>query len=232
MVAIAVAIFRYGSLNHAKRAVVSVLDKTAWIDSHEKSDILNEAMYVARTSLLVPKKKLAEYFAMNCENVMKAWNRAFKRTWVRTHKRAVLTGMKMQRDRADPVVFYLVSEHQKPQPAHKDLQGKILVDRFWKSTLKDDYRLPLVEEKIKKDGIRTVQWSMGEPHYLIVRVNCKHVLIPLKTDDVLGMSEKDVRKKYKSSMPHEHRPISDKQRWKDFLQLRNLIRSEIERKIG
>ena len=232
MVAIAAALFRYGSLVACRKGVGTVLDRAAWLDSKSRSDIMRQAMAVARVGLLIKKDRLASYVAYNLDEVMKAWNRAWKRTWVRTRKTSVMSGMKLQRGREDPIVFYLVSWHQKPQPAHKDLQGKVLVDYYWKDTLEGDERIGLVRKYVRNRKIRTVQWAMGEPHYLLTRPNCKHRLIPLRTDDVLTLDIKSLRGKYKPASVHVHRPISDEQRWREYVELRRAVLMEAKKKTG
>ena len=232
MVAVAAALFRYGSLTACRKAVGAALARAAWLDSKSRSDIMGEAMAVARVGLLIKKDRLAHYVAYNLDEVMKAWNRAWKRTWVRTRKTSVMSGMKLQRGREDPVVFYLVSWHQNPQPAHKGLQGKVLVDYYWKDVLEGDERIGLVRKYVKNRKIRTVQWAMGEPHYLLVRPNCKHRLIPLRTDDVLTLDIKSLKAKYKSKVGHVRRPISDEARWKDYVALRGAVLMEAKKKTG
>ena len=80
MVAIAAALFRYGSLVGCRKAVGAVLDRAGWLDMKSRADILKQAMAVARVGLLIEKKDLARYVALNLDEVMKAWNRAWKRT--------------------------------------------------------------------------------------------------------------------------------------------------------
>lgn len=221
-----------GTLVSCRKRVVAVLNATAWLDGKSKSDILAQAMDVARAGLLLKKKSsIPSYVAYNLDDVMKAWNRAYKRTWVRTKKTNVLSGMKLRRGALDPIVFYLVSSHQKPQPAHEPLQGKILVDYFWRSTLEGDVRLPEVEKFVRNRKIHTVQWAMGAPHYLLTRVNCKHVLYPLRTNDVLELSFKDIKNKYQQKRTGVHRPISDEKRWEDYEKLRQDVLNEVKRKI-
>ena len=222
-----------GTLVSCRKRVVAVLNATAWLDGKSKSDILAQAMDVARAGLLLKKKSsIPSYVAYNLDDVMKAWNRAYKRTWVRTKKTNVLSGMKLRRGALDPIVFYLVSSHQKPQPAHEPLQGKILVDYFWRSTLEGDVRLPEVEKFVRNRKIHTVQWAMGAPHYLLTRQNCRHHLIPVRTNDVLGMTVKQVKAKYQKTPTHIHRPITDSQRYEEYRDLKAAVLRETKRKAG
>lgn len=232
MVGIGTALFKFGTLVSVRKAVSAVLERTAWLDRDSRADIMRQAMDVARAGLLVKKERLAGYVAYHLDDVMKAWNRAYKKTWVRTKRNNVTSGLKLHRDMVDPVVFYLVSSHQKPQPAHEPLQGRLLVDYFWKSTLEGDWRLPKVEKLIRNRKIRTVQWAMGEPHYLITRLNCRHVLYPVRTNDVLALSIKDIKSLYQPKRTGVHRPITDQQRWKDYRDLRGAVLEETKKKTG
>ena len=232
MVGIAVAINSEGTLISARRRVTAVLDRAAWLDSKSRKDIMEQAIKAARVALLIPKEELPKFVSMNLDGVMKAWNRAYKRTWVRTRKTNVMSGMKLQRGRVDPVVFYLVSSHQKPQPAHEPLQGKLLVDYYWRSVLEGDYRLEQVAKFVKNKKVRTVQWALGAPHYLITRPNCRHYLIPVKTDDVLALGAKGVKDLYQKKRTGIRRPLTDEMRHKEYLALRSAVLQEARRRTG
>lgn len=232
MVGIAVAASSEGTLVSIRKRVSAVLAQAAWLDNKSRSDIMEQAMKVGRVCLLVPKEELAKFVSMNLDEVMKAWNRAYKRTWVRTRKTNVMSGMKLQRGRVDPVVFYLVSSHQKPQPAHEPLQGKLLVDYYWRSVLEGDYRLERVGKIVRNRKIRTVQWALGAPHYLITRPNCRHYLIPVKTNDVLALGIRDIRALYQKKRTGIRRPLTDQMRRKEYLELRRAVLSEASRRLG
>ena len=115
-------------------AVGAVLNKVPWIDGKSRSDVMAQATQVARVGLLTKDERLPRFLSSHLDGVMKAWNRAYKRTWVRTKKRTAQTGMKLRREATEPIVFYLVSRHQKSQPAHEPLQGFTLV--MWLSSTK------------------------------------------------------------------------------------------------
>ena len=217
MVGIAVAASSEGTLVSIRKRVSAVLAQAAWLDNKSRSDIMEQAMKVGRVCLLVPKEELAKFVSMNLDEVMKAWNRAYKRTWVRTRKTNVMSGMKLQRGRVDPVVFYLVSSHQKPQPAHEPLQGTVLIDRYWNAATGGDER---IEGYLKTHKVHTVQWAMGAPHYLISRPNCRHYLIPLKTEEVVSSTVKQIRSRHQRKPTNVRRPITDSQRWVEFKALR------------
>ena len=232
MVAIGRGLVRSGTLTECQRGLATVLDGVPWLDGKSRKDILTESMKVARRGLLQKKVGLPTFLSSNLYDVMKAWNRAYKRLWVRTKGTQVRTGMKLQRDREDPVVFYLVSAHQKPQKAHEPLQGKLLVDRYWRTVLDGDARLALVERFVKARKVRTVQWAMGAPHYLISRPNCKHLLYPVRTYDVLNMPITDIRAKYLPRKTGVHRPLTEAQRTQAYHDLRLAVYDKVAKLVG
>lgn len=232
MVALGAALYRQGTLVACRNGVSAVLAKVPWLDVRSRADIMAECMAVARLGLLQKKTGLPRFASTNLEGVMKAWNRAYKRLWVRTKKTQVETGMKLQRSRFDPIVFYLVSSHQKPQEAHEPLQGRLLVDRYWRAVLSGDPRIPAIEKFVRAKKVRTVQWAMGAPHYLIVRPNCKHLLYPVTTSDALNLGAKAIRDKYQPKRTGVHRPITDAQRREAYRALCNAVYARLAALIG
>lgn len=92
-------------------------------------------------------------------------------------------------------IFFICSKHNNPAVDHKDLQGKIYVDRFWRTKCSGKvYRA--VSDYIKANNIMTVQEVMQGPYWLITRPNCKHRLIPLEVSAVLDASLSDLAKEY------------------------------------
>ena len=89
--------------------------------------------------------------------------------------------------RRDEYIFYRCSEHVNPAEGHKEYQGKIFVDRFWRQKI-DGSLYYNVLSYIKKNKIMTVQEAMQGPIWLITRPYCKHYFIPEKTSDVLSDS--------------------------------------------
>lgn len=101
----------------------------------------------------------------------------------------------MRGHRAGQGVFYLCSWHINPAEDHKDWQGRIYVDRFWRNILQGDVaRLKAVEAYIRNRNIKTVQWVTGAPVYMITRPYCRHFFTGLDTDEVLGASLKKIKK--------------------------------------
>lgn len=85
-------------------------------------------------------------------------------------------------------VFYVCSKHSKPAPDHADFQGRIYVDKFWRSKV-DSYLFRAIEAYIKNHQIVSVQKIMGPPVYMTTRPYCKHYFIPVDTYEVLHSSQ-------------------------------------------
>ena len=219
-VAIGKALMKQGTLLACREAVSAVLNSISWMDVRMKADVAREAEALARNNLGIASTypwKVPSGIAYHLEEVMKAFNRAYKKAWKRTAKTYIGSQLKLQRGREEPVVFYLVSSHQKPQPAHEPLQGTVLIDRYWNAATGGDER---IEGYLKTHKVHTVQWAMGAPHYLISRPNCRHYLIPLKTEEVVSSTVKQIRSRHQRKPTNVRRPITDSQRWVEFKALR------------
>ena len=229
MLAIGVALFRYGTVHAGRDAIGAVLDKFGWLDGKSRSDIERTSMKVYKMGMYVDTSDIPDHCRFYTVEVMKAWNRAYKRTWVRTKKTSVDSGLKLRRDMDTPIVFYLVSKHQKPQKAHEPLQGKVVVDAKWRTVLKGRKELSMVRKYISSNHIITVQNAMGAPWYLISRINCRHHLIPLRTSVVLSSSLKDLNAKYQKKRTGIKRPITDAQRAQALRELRGAVYNRLRR---
>ncbi|WP_281512168.1 hypothetical protein [Mammaliicoccus vitulinus] len=119
-------------------------------------------------------------------------------------------------------IFFLCSVHAKPAEDHKDYQGKIYVDRFWRMKLDTDEERYAVGSYIKNKNIQTVQEIMGKPVWLTTRPYCKHYFIPLKTEDVLGNSVKKLIQIHEAK--HRQLPYTTS----DYYRLRTEVYSQLE----
>ena len=101
------------------------------------------------------------------------------------------------------VVFMFCSQHEKPAKDHAMFQGRVYVDRFWRTKVDSSLIYP-IQSYIKNRKIKTVQEIMGAPVYLITRPNCKHYFIPLETSTVLRSSLAKLRKDigYRKDIPY------------------------------
>lgn len=120
-----------------------------------------------------------DFLIVTCRNVMKKRNLRIKRNVL---KESMQEGN---------VIFYICSKHSEPALDHKDYQGKIYVDRFWK-TKTDNSMHRAISSYIKNHQVETVQNIMSAPVYLTTRPYCKHYFIPADTQEVLSNSYKKI----------------------------------------
>lgn len=107
--------------------------------------------------------------------------------------------------RATGGIFFMSSYHSNAAEDHKDYQGQIYVDRFWKATLKDDKStVKKVQAYIRNRGIITVQELCSVPVYFITRPYCKHFMIPLDTFEVLNNGIVRIRKNHPEAKMKTH----------------------------
>lgn len=218
-----------------ERAVLNAIDQIVWLDRGSRADVRRTLSSLRRRGLLLARDPSAvpEYVADRCVyEIVKSLNRSKRREWSKTKQLHVRSGMKLCRARKEPIVFYLVSSHQKPQKAHADLQGQVLVDRYWRAVLeRSPQQYAEVEAHLKAHPMMTVQEAMDAPHYLIVRPNCRHRLIPLPTQKVLCLSKQELRKAYNKAPTHVRRPITDAERYRQLQELKSEVYGRLSKNI-
>lgn len=102
--------------------------------------------------------------------------------------------------------FFLASSHPKPAKDHADWEGKVYYDEDWEKYVSDQ-DADRIRAYIRNHKLRSVQWVVGPPVYLVTRRNCKHYLRPIPLEEVLHSSAKSLLKKHKMYMPNE-KPVS------------------------
>lgn len=227
------------TIGYSKGKVANFLSTVQWLDSRSRADIASicESIareYVARWGLARETPStfpLASAFvSFHAQDVMKAFNRANRRRWVRTRGNDVANQLRLGMAREDPVVFFLVSSHQKPQKAHRGWQGKVLVNCHWRQAFADDPdRARTVSFLIRNRSIQSVQRAIGAPDYLLLRPNCRHRLIPLRTEEVLTSSARALSIRHNPRPTNVKRPIGDKERYRQCKALRTAISERLGR---
>lgn len=216
-------------------AVLGAADRIVWLDRESKADVRRTLSSLRKRGLLMARDPSAVpgYVANQCVyEIVKSLNRAKRREWRKTKILHVRSGMALCRARRDPIVFYLVSSHQKPQKAHAGLQGQVLVDRYWRAVLENHPKAySEVENYLRTRPTMTVQQAMGAPHYLIVRPNCRHYLIPVPTSKVLCLSQKELREAYNKPPTHIKRPITDMERYRQLQELKREVYGKLSKNI-
>lgn len=176
-----------------------IVESISSLNMREKSDmykllkIITDSMYENEGKL---ENDEIKFLSVNVNKIMERRN-----SRVRTKNLA----KEMQDSRAKNGVFYLCSIHSNPAEDHKDWQGKIYVDRYWKSILKEDVAArKKVAAYVKNKDILTVQQICGAPVYMITRPYCMHYFIELDTEEVLNNGIKAVRKNHPEAHSKEH----------------------------
>ena len=112
----------------------------------------------------------------------RGYSKAVERRDRRIRKENLVLNLRTSRARGR--IFYLCSWHTGCAEGHKQYQGRIYVDRFWRSIL--GYEDEAVLEYIRKNDVMTVQEVCSDPVYMITRPYCRHFFISLDTETVLA----------------------------------------------
>lgn len=102
--------------------------------------------------------------------------------------------------------FFLASSHPNPAKDHADWEGKMYYDEDWEKYASDQ-DADRIRAYIRNHKLRSVQWVVGPPVYLVTRRNCKHYLSPIPLEEALHSSAKSLLKKHKMYMTDE-KPVS------------------------
>ena len=97
-------------------------------------------------------------------------------------------------------IFFMCDSHPNCADDHKDYQGKIYVDKNWRSRVPPELYLPVLSY-IELRHIRTVQSVLGKPVWLTTRPYCKHKLSPVPTATVLNSPQNLLLQTYGKSKP-------------------------------
>lgn len=152
---------------------------------------------------------------------------------LQTKAKADILEGQLDYNRSNSVIFYLCSWHQTPAKGHKDLQGKIYVDRFWRQTLRDageEFFIPAVQSLIRSREIMTVQEVTQDPCWLIYRPYCRHYFVPIPLGEVMGStSDREVLMNHPEARKHVHRSMDDQTRREKYIRRRAQIRGKLQK---
>lgn len=175
------------SLQRISEGLRNIVNSYFELNRDEKYRIYLDAYNLARAAKTSPnwEKKLAEKGSF--DKIVTGCRVAKSRVNMRHKKGAIRTDLKNPEN-----IFFICSVHEKPAPDHANYQGKIYVDRFWRTKVSGVYFYSVLSY-IKNHNTATVQEIMKAPVFLCTRPNCKHYFIPLQTLSVLRSSEKKIR---------------------------------------
>ena len=189
------------SLQRISEGLRNIVNSYFELNRNEKYRIYLDAYNLARAAKTSKswEKKLAEKGSF--DSIITGCRVAKSRSNMRKKKSLVRAEL-----RSPDTIFFICSVHEKPAADHKDWQGKIYVDRFWRQKVSGAQFYPVLSY-IKNHGILTVQEIMGSPVYLTTRPNCKHYFIPLRVESVLHRSERSIREEigYRKDLPWTER---------------------------
>lgn len=103
----------------------------------------------------------------------------------------------IQANRIQGKCFYLCSSHSDSAEDHKDYQGKLYIDENCNDKAALKYA--------KDHGIKSYQWVIGKPVYMVTRPNCRHYFKALSFEQVSNNTVKYLTNKYDM-----HRKIGDR----------------------
>lgn len=199
----------YGySLNRIGRDLRHLVNEYPGLKKAEKYNIWRSAYLACRAAKRSDSWEKYISKRETYDGILKEIRRGFNNMNLRSKKEATRASLDGTEN-----IFFLCSVHQKCRELHKDLQGKIYVDRFWRTKVSGN-RYYAVLSYIKNRDIKTVQEMMKEPHWLTTAEYCKHYFIPLDTDTVLHSSVRKIAESYykrvKKYTPEEYYELRGK----------------------
>ena len=203
-----------------------LLEKDEALDNKEKSILYRYFQDLARIST-------KDYLMRNTviQDATKMVNRAERASAARRKNKIIKETLKDNRSQRLPVIFYLCSYHEKCAEDHKAYQGKIYVDRYWRSALEQYTELMWlidpIDAYIKNHDVMTMQEVVGNKPYITTRPYCKHFFIPVDVWTVLTSSVQAIKREHPESVSGTGKK-SFRQYRQDYYKLREDIRKGLE----
>lgn len=98
--------------------------------------------------------------------------------------------------------FFLCSSHPKTAKDHAGWEGKMYYDEDWEQYA-DEADHDRIRAYIQNRKLRSVQWVVGAPVYLVTRRNCKHFLTNIPIEEVMHGSARSILKRRNLFMKEE-----------------------------
>lgn len=174
------------------------VNKKKGLSYSEKTSLKKEVVYVAVRRAVLDK-----------HDVSKATNKVANHIEARQKDETIEYMLEKGAEVKSP--YYLCSVHKEPAKDHAKYQGKIYIDRNWKDYIVDKELRYKISMYNRNHNVRSVQYIIGEPVYLIRRPNCKHFFIPIPIDEVLTSSARALVRRHEVIGEQEAAPMSDAQ---------------------
>lgn len=183
-----------GYINQVDSGIRKILDEYVALNRDEKYRIFKAAHDIYRATKQMKRIEEAQrYLSLTStyDSLMRQIRKVKASSELRTKQ--IATKIAMQ---SGNFVFYLCSKHNSPAEDHKNYQGRIYIDRFWRQKVDARY-YRAVAAYVRNHKTITVQEITGAPVYLTTRPYCKHYLIPMRTETVLTASERKLAEQTK-----------------------------------
>jgi hypothetical protein len=194
--------------------IKNLVDQVPLLNVRDRAHVKERLLDVSRRARAIhDPRRMAEWLTSRSTfgEIYSASYSAEVAAGIRVVEGTVVKGLSANRGRSIPTVFYLISSHQNPAKDHAELQGTVLIDRFWRSALGGDASLiAMVDSYIASNSTLTVQEAMQGPHWLLTRPNCHHWLEPMQTEEVLRLgSDAEVKAAHPESQTGARRDFPD-----------------------
>ena len=192
------------SLAYIKKEIKCQVDTLKFVTPRQKAELVRRLMRVARGDTTEHGIRMVIHYVnfveRRSQTAAKITVLESKIQKARTTREGHTTGHGARYLPPTPGVFYLCSVHTGPAADHKGWQGKIYVDRFWKSVMEGARctadQIRGVEAYIRNHNVLNLQEVVNHKPYLVTRPYCRHFFIPLSTAEVLGSSLNSILKKH------------------------------------
>lgn len=176
-------------------ALRTVVNSYAGLNRKERARLMRNAKAAARKA-----KAVGSVDVLASRTVYDSFMSTSRNVYATANNRGKMTQLSsditdFENERGYEPIFYACSYHSNCSCGHENYQGKIYVDRFWRTKVNgvDYYR---VLSYIKNRNVQTVQSVVKSPIWLTTRPYCKHYFVPVSTADVLGASPKKILHDY------------------------------------
>lgn len=169
-------------LKHAKQLVIS--GKKIVKDNKNDVDLFGAPLFLMLTS------------TKNTDLMHKMAHDNARKLEAELKNNMISLEIETNRNKPEPLIFYVASKHEDCAEDHKDWQGKIYIDEKWKNLVFDRKLKKRIEEYIDRNNIKTFQWVLGRPVWFITRPNCRHFFKAVDTLAVLNGSADSLRELY------------------------------------
>ena len=109
--------------------------------------------------------------------------------------------------RKDGKIWYLISKHKDSAKDHIDYQGKLYIDENWENIITDVPTKARIHKYIQANDIKTFQWVIGKPVWMITRPNCRHFYKQFTSEEIFGNSASRLLKRNKMTFKEGKRQI-------------------------